>query len=492
MTIQSDLNKIIQIKSDIHYAIKSKGVDIANDTPLEDYPGEIGKITGGGSMDTTELNVVNATNSTVKAGQKVWLTRIAMKATDYNIQSWSYPYMPGFLLNPSGDKLFNTDETNGYSDVTGITITNRVGSYSIGKAVVPIIYGPNNEFICRRNNESTYDIRCDISKWIAKQRINDFDLYGHYLGENIFYQVKAGYPKQENRLAVFDLQTGNVLKYWTVSSYWSTSQIFSSLVLKINNNTYVYNFLQKKRYLINFDAEEGTDISNFTSEDIVVEGDISNFYAITSTTDQKIIIGYRSDSNTVYLLEKINDKKFRLISADRYPSCLTELLGKNDYTKYLHYNPLTNIISIPWNQNNSSGGPSKLGDILVGVKYYGFNADGNPIFLPVYLNLPSELADNKEIIQYATFSANPPKGYICTTSNTWNFYTPKTVLFAMEYIADFQITEPSSTTFNNQSITAVVKNDIAPNTKGTVYVYKLDEVKANITTNANNADIQVF
>lgn len=43
-TVISNLTKIEFIKEQIHSAIKNKGVDIANDTPLEEYPTEIGKL----------------------------------------------------------------------------------------------------------------------------------------------------------------------------------------------------------------------------------------------------------------------------------------------------------------------------------------------------------------------------------------------------------------------------------------------------------------
>lgn len=53
MSVIEDLSKILQIKSDIYSAIREKGVDIPNNTPLSDYDEAIQSITGGpGSGDT--------------------------------------------------------------------------------------------------------------------------------------------------------------------------------------------------------------------------------------------------------------------------------------------------------------------------------------------------------------------------------------------------------------------------------------------------------
>ena len=49
MAIKTDLQKIEQIKKDIHTSIKNKEVNIPNDTPFEDYPSKIDSITGGSS-----------------------------------------------------------------------------------------------------------------------------------------------------------------------------------------------------------------------------------------------------------------------------------------------------------------------------------------------------------------------------------------------------------------------------------------------------------
>ena len=49
--VESEFQKILRIKKDIYTAIKNKGVDIPNDTYFENYPTEIGKITGSSGGD---------------------------------------------------------------------------------------------------------------------------------------------------------------------------------------------------------------------------------------------------------------------------------------------------------------------------------------------------------------------------------------------------------------------------------------------------------
>ena len=118
MTVGSDIAKITEIKKDIHSAIKNKGVDIANDTPFEEYPSEICKISGGGSgsIDTTELTVQNISNANVASGETCMLSRIATESGDNNFikTESSYSGTNAAIMSEFGDKLFGTNyEING-------------------------------------------------------------------------------------------------------------------------------------------------------------------------------------------------------------------------------------------------------------------------------------------------------------------------------------------------------------------------------------------
>lgn len=55
MLVQSDLNKIEDIKKNIHTSIKNKGVDISNDTPFEEYAEKVTSIKGGATPDDIKL-----------------------------------------------------------------------------------------------------------------------------------------------------------------------------------------------------------------------------------------------------------------------------------------------------------------------------------------------------------------------------------------------------------------------------------------------------
>lgn len=52
MAILTDIAKILEIKKNIHRAIRNKGVTIPNNTLLEDYPRKIAEITGGEGVDS--------------------------------------------------------------------------------------------------------------------------------------------------------------------------------------------------------------------------------------------------------------------------------------------------------------------------------------------------------------------------------------------------------------------------------------------------------
>lgn len=92
MSILSDLNKILDIKEDIHSAIKEKGVNIDNDTPLDEYPTEIGKITGGGvALDSTTLVVRNLSGKDLKVGDSCWLNYSMYTSTDG--ETWNEDYV---------------------------------------------------------------------------------------------------------------------------------------------------------------------------------------------------------------------------------------------------------------------------------------------------------------------------------------------------------------------------------------------------------------
>lgn len=58
MSLISDLNKILGIKVDIYNSIKYKGVDIATDTPLDDYNEAIESISGGTGNEDTDFSAL--------------------------------------------------------------------------------------------------------------------------------------------------------------------------------------------------------------------------------------------------------------------------------------------------------------------------------------------------------------------------------------------------------------------------------------------------
>lgn len=56
MGIETDLSKIADIKKSIHSAIKSKEVDIPDNTPFEDYASKINLIQAGGDCSILRIN----------------------------------------------------------------------------------------------------------------------------------------------------------------------------------------------------------------------------------------------------------------------------------------------------------------------------------------------------------------------------------------------------------------------------------------------------
>lgn len=128
MLVQDDLQKVEQIKKNIHTSIKNKEVNIPNDTPFEDYPSKIDSITGGGtgySYSNFSGNVVTPQNSVAYADTTI-TDKILPNYTLYKgDESEQYCLMPA---SNQKYKKVKVQALNPYLNVVGVNFENGVAS----------------------------------------------------------------------------------------------------------------------------------------------------------------------------------------------------------------------------------------------------------------------------------------------------------------------------------------------------------------------------
>lgn len=155
MTVADSLQQILDIKEQIHSAIRNKSVTIPNDTPLAGYPQKIANISGGGGSGYS-YNCFNGSvqtfNDSVSYLNTNFNPAVLPNYTLYNGES-EYVLMPttNQYLDESGKykkvKVIVPD-ANPYLENHGTTITNGVVSNfsSTSYVIIKRIFSPNNSW----------------------------------------------------------------------------------------------------------------------------------------------------------------------------------------------------------------------------------------------------------------------------------------------------------------------------------------------------------
>lgn len=257
-SVTNNLTKIEFIKEQIHSAIKNKGVDIPNDTPLEEYPNKIGKITGGGvALDSTTLVVRNLSGKDLKVGDSCWLNYYCNIQNSKNSFPRLNTRLTAGILSADGNFIYfpNNDGIAAYIKLNGIELNNSFIPYSWGSAGYCLFhYGPNGE-ILTRNSISSGTSSNLATDYRSDTRYVNFGT-SNYVGEDIF----VDYYNKTSCVYKRNLDTGEILHTWTLkkvdggkddefdSINWERINFLAS---NINGKTILFNFRkERKKYFI--------------------------------------------------------------------------------------------------------------------------------------------------------------------------------------------------------------------------------------------------
>ena len=283
MSVLSDLYKIKDVKKDIFNEIKNKKVEIQENTPFEEYPNEIRKITGGGvALDSTTLVVRNLSGKDLKVGDSCWLNYSCNIQNSKN----SFPRLNGSLtggvLSADGNFIYfpNSKGLATYIKLNGIELNNSFIPYNWESAGFCLFnYGPNGEILTRNSIEYASSSRSETD-YRSDTRYVNFGT-SNYVGEDIF----VDYYNKTSCVYKRNLDTGEILHTWTLKKVdggkddefddynWERAKFLAS---NINGKTILFNFRkERKKYFILDESLpdnseiEGMPISIDQSDDIV-------------------------------------------------------------------------------------------------------------------------------------------------------------------------------------------------------------------------------
>lgn len=188
MSVQSDLDKIEDIKKDIHTSIKNKGVDISDDTPFENYPSEIDSITGGGS-NTSYILKINTIPMDASVTCKSGSTTLT-------------PFESKYYASGDGSVVNYTCTKSGYEDLTNsITLTqhtdlNLILTAKNNRAFV----GTNAIFIITPDMDLYASGSANPNAAGATQIVYKFDFVAHNVLEVVLTGGIYGYLNTDGQL----------------------------------------------------------------------------------------------------------------------------------------------------------------------------------------------------------------------------------------------------------------------------------------------------
>lgn len=514
MSVYSDLEKIKQIKKQIHTSIANKEVAIADDLPFDQYPSKIDKITGGGgSISGQEFTITNNTGSDIKQGDLVWIDwapYVESESKITNIKSYRAPT----ILDPSGQYAYNGKEGQ-YLSIDDLTVENSQSDF-YNSSFYP------QDYVMSDNGELFYSLNstCSAGDGYGSNAYRSDLIYKSYsslkipgdtsgakrqaifyAGENFFIRTSKSPGDDYPYIQLFqiDTSTAKVLRSWRPgNSYTRAGDIAyfgtSSWIFRENGKTYLIDFYHGMRYELDMSSTENNPIVEGVSSQalgiIAVKGlTKDNKYMIVSGRTPTPGGSSWNESYPFQIYKRgANIDEWTLISYDSLSSNLQGLYNTYLYAPF--YNPINQVVTLFNTSYNGDGlKPGKA------FRYIGENTSEQMIWEELPCDLSKFTPDN------------PDKD----TDNVWNFgptYSQdcgKYVMFKSlangERVLEYQVGYAKTGIFLKAvkdpsnlgafAIQGVAKQDIANNSSGKITTLALEKVNIQLKSDVELDDILV-
>ena len=450
-TVISNLTKIEFIKEQIHSAIKNKGVDIANDTPFEEYPTEIGKISGGG--DNTILKTIS-TIPNPNVGMCVFSTPAAVLAEESALfRSSDFSGSPALGIDYYG---MNILPYKGYMDREQSIFKLRHNPFTIEKTSFSYPMSSAGHFRYF-NNIIFYNLPDSSLRFDA----GNIKTYSYaYLGDENFF-----YNSNDKTVVRVDLDTGEVLESYTCDI---DLHPYSTTIMN-NNILYSSSQYYNDMFRVNEETKSLDRIGDFPINNVSFPG---------FTNDKKFLIG--TNNYQLYIFDVQDPTSPTRIAAEYIlPS---EFINFTTYASQLrfNFNPQNNIL-LAFSINDLSRTNIKACKYVNGTWIdYPIDVSANDFILPE--------GDSNSLCDCA-ISGNENILIMVVEPGTSKGRT----LFAINLKTNqyWLSAESPATGFNQYSVTGNIKSINEDNTLS-VETLKIPVIKATITANTNNANITVY
>ena len=512
MSVYSDLEKIKQIKKQIHTSIANKEVAIADDLPFDQYPSKIDKITGGGgSISGQEFTITNNTGSDIKQGDLVWVDWAPYVESESKINKTTTSYPPP-ILDPSGQFAYAGRDGLFFS-IDGLTVENVTSEmYNSDLDIKYYIMSENGELFyspsCYKDYGS-FAYRSDLIYRSYQNLIETLSTYDSsvvYAGCNNFF-LRFHYSSSDLpyiQLFQINTSTGQVLKKWQFKrEYWDRwgGEIFvtarSCWVFSENEKFYLIDFYHGIKYELDMNSAE----DNPTLEGVPCQalGDIN-------------VKGITKDGKYIFVATKIGDPEDGGTSgATRYPlqiykkldnnftswQCLSQSNISSNFQQYYNnyiydyyfYNPINQVITV-FNSSRNAGGVGNSQGIA--FKYIGENESGQMILekLPCDTsNMSQNGTGRNEWIFGPTYSQDCGKYIIAKSYSDGKNVREYQVGYAKTGIFLKAVKDPSK--LGAFAIQGVAKQNIANNGSGQIVTLALEKVNIQLNSDVELDDILV-
>lgn len=505
MSVYSDLEKIKQIKKQIHTSIANKEVAIADDLPFDQYPSKIDKITGGGSISGQEFTITNNTGSDIKQGDLVWVDWAPYVESESKINEVYKGVEVPTLLDQSGRYAFNGIKGQCFY-IDDLTVTNPNFSFTY-PGLIPNSYyiSQSGEVFSSLNyvfNASEPPFRSDLvyceigSKLlIPGDTNNSYRQTVYFVGENYFLRIANNPPDGYAKAQVFqiDTSTAKVLKQWKLLNVPEKDddlrKFATSWILHENNKTFLYVFYHGKKYELSMSSHEDLPVSE------PLNGiSLGTIFPVGFTQNGELMIARTiiSGSTTYYPLQIFkkgtNIDDWTLLSSNDLSSNISsyyENLGLD-----FIYNPTNQVISISSEKARgySYGTPGKA------FRFFGINESGKVIFeeLPCDLSQFIQTPGSKNDVSYSfapTYSQDCGK-YVIAKQIPSNLspdnksHSQYLVGYAKTGIFLKAVKDPSK--LGAFAIQGFAKQNIANNGSGQIVTLALEKVNIQL-----NSDVEL-
>lgn len=525
MSVDLQIQEILNIKKDLHAAIKEKGVDIASNAGFAEYPKEIKKITGDGSstVGTSNFKCLNTTQNTIKKGERVFVNWMSSKFGDYHITGdyyWKYGnssdnYLQKFYcLSPNGRYLYGCS-SNGlqYAELKGLIPEYKASNNAYASPLYNRIdkAGHVIKCPCRNNysisNSSETPARVDSTYYLFSNLLCSGTDYGskyqniNFLENDIFIRGSSYVEEGDYVGQIFkvDIDSGKILKRWHTKESTdnkSTGSALCSITIKENGQLYLLDFYRSLIYTLNDNLEDNAEIEG--SPIIGVPSSLAfQIRPIGITNDNNIIICYNKETTGICLLQKVALTEWKLLTIADLQNSWSDCYNLKDTGDSALWNPTNQVLSLQYSSGSSTaeGNGLKYGWIL---KYYGLDENNTPIWRRVNLHLP-EVCKNwqKSYLAPVTFSADMSKACLLSDYTGSLDYDESTdtegglLLIHNLTQVSLEIAGSDSSNLNSYAFQGIATQDILPNELGEISTLEIEQVDVTINVDANNANITI-